>query len=456
MSSNSMGIFKLDTKLVEPVRTMGGYIQYALFSIEKGWELVALDSSEAKAARSNPANLTEEVLSLSPWNESVFENGDDVDDVEELINSIRHLLEDGFQFRRSEEALFIACYLISTWVFDEYDAVNYLAFVGIPGSGKSELLKATHYLAYNSVYFSGLASISSIFRTIDMVKGTLAIDESQRSTSDVGGDFHKLMAVGNQKLGNVTRSAQKGRNLDFTTETFSVFGPKITSGRSTPGDEAILSRTHAIYLEPLTLDEVLASNRMTIDSKEWQDRAATLRARLLKFRMRRKVGVQAPPALNCVRQLLPKGFNPRNYQSYRWILNEIPSQYILKIVIGEISRNLKRMVERREEQTEPAILIAAYDLVESCKGQKVYMMHIAHKVERETGSRVSPRQVSQVLSLHGIEKRKGKEGLYVVSNANRIGEKIVSLGLSDPRNSSTSSLQSTDSEDSDSERKGEL
>ncbi len=334
-----------------------------------------------------------------------------------------------------EAATFITVYVLGTYTYDDYEYLSYLFLSGYPGSGKSTALKAIHALAYNSYYTSGLISDSATFRTIDAIAPHLCIDEAQsENTNNHSSDTHKLLAEGNHKLGNVTKSEQSGKGTPFKPRLFRVFCPKTLSGRGNIGDAAIMSRCVKIAMKPV--DRKDRKELIPVSNKAWLAEAQEIKNDLLLYRQERLLGENSAADLD-YEPILPAYFTARNIQVNEWLLNECPDEEILKAVISVINGNIEDNLQRREEQIEPTILNEVFDLLVAAESkpqlQRVYLKQVAESVQFKHGYKTTPRQVGDVLSANEIQRKRDKSGRYILATPDMIADRLTALGLTDPR-----------------------
>ncbi|MCB9027455.1 MAG: hypothetical protein H6625_14135 [Bdellovibrionaceae bacterium] len=371
-------------------------------------------------------NFNQKTLSL-PTGVGVFE------DVDKLYEGIKRQLECSIKYSSEEELILSTSYILATYNFKQYPNICYKYLTGYPGSGKTQDLQATHHLSYNSVYFSGLATESSIFRTIDAVKGTLCLDESQTKATDMHSPQHKLLAVANNKHGNVPRATQIGDSKNFEPESYEVFGPKVFSGRSVPGEDAIVQRCLGIHMKAAPTELVLNGSLLDINSKEWQIRAEKLKNDLTLYHQMRAIGeLEAPNNLDNIKEHLSR-FSLRDYQVYGWLLYETPGQDNQFKLLKGIMNYKDQYRKRREEHFEPTVLNCAFDLLSKNPEERIYITDIQKHLDINFGIKVHTRQISTVFDRNEIEKLRDKRSRYILATPDLIAEKLVLLGYQDPR-----------------------
>jgi hypothetical protein len=154
-------------------------------------------------------------------------------EIKAFINRYLHVSE---QF---EEAA--VWYVLLTWVYDAFNELPYLRIKGDFGSGKSRALQTIGSICYKPMFASGASTVSPIFRIIDLIRGTLVLDESDFRFSDEKAEIIKILNNGNARGFPVLRSEATPQK-DFNPRAFNVYGPKIIATRRDFDDAALESR----------------------------------------------------------------------------------------------------------------------------------------------------------------------------------------------------------------------
>lgn len=169
-------------------------------------------------------------------------------------------------------------YVLLSWIYDNFEAIPYLRFIGDYGTGKSRALKVVGSICYKPIFAGGAITPSPIFRLIEQFKGTLVIDEADFSFSNHFAEIVKILNCGYQKGLPVLRT--EGDKKKEPT-AFNVFSPKLIATRESFKDLALESRC---------LTEQMKGNpRQDIPyqlPKEFEKEALYLRNMLLMFRFR--------------------------------------------------------------------------------------------------------------------------------------------------------------------------
>lgn len=182
----------------------------------------------------------------------------------------------------SPEFLEVACaYVLLTWVYDAFNELCYLRFSGDFGSGKSRALAVVGSVCNKPFFASAASTISPVFYTLDMFRGTLILDEADFRFSDLQSDIVKIMNNGSTKGFPVLRQTQT-ETREFDPRAFHVYGPKIVGMRKAFDDVALESR---FLTEDMNARSIRPDIPYNIPDVQ-RDEALLLRNKLLMCRFR--------------------------------------------------------------------------------------------------------------------------------------------------------------------------
>lgn len=173
----------------------------------------------------------------------------------------------------------ISCYyVLLSWVYDNYESVPYLRFMGDYGTGKSRALKVIGNICYKSIFAGGAITTSPIFRLINDFHGTLIIDEADFNNSDHYAEIVKILNCGYQKGLPVLRT--EGDSVR-QPKAFDVFSPKLIATRNEYKDLALESRCITEHMEGNPRPEIPYNL-----TSEFEKEALKIRNYLLFFRFK--------------------------------------------------------------------------------------------------------------------------------------------------------------------------
>lgn len=273
------GIFSLaleDGRLVE-----------ALYRPEDGRTLFAVWDSGSCEERQSFETNGERLVPYSPGN-TLLQHGvvllpakpTEYGTTRELLAQIQEFIHRFVDVSETFERL-AAHYVLLTWIYDGFNELPYLRVCGDPGSGKTRFLQVVGSLCYKAIFASGASTVSPIFRILDIVRGTLVMDESDFRVSDERAEIVKILNNGNARGFPVLRSELVGR-CEYSPQAYTVFGPKIVATRGFFEDRALESRC---VTENVGRTRVRRDIPITLPP-EFRTEALALRNQLLMYRFR--------------------------------------------------------------------------------------------------------------------------------------------------------------------------
>ncbi len=157
-----------------------------------------------------------------------------------LATAMRRFIHRYFDCQPAFESVAVL-YALHTWVYEKFQAVPYLRFLGLAGTGKTRATQTIGALCYHAMVIAGAATPAAMYRMIEVVGGTLLFDEADFSDSQIGADVAKVLNCGYQEGLPVIRMEQDDAG-EYIPRMYSVFGPKIINGRRVFRDDATESR----------------------------------------------------------------------------------------------------------------------------------------------------------------------------------------------------------------------
>jgi len=170
-------------------------------------------------------------------------------------------------------------YVMLSWLHDSFNTLPYLRVVGTYGTGKSRFLQIMASLCHKSMLAGGSITTAGVFRTTDIVQGTLVFDEADFKASEMWSEIIKILNSGHTKGTPVIRMESNKADGSFKTKAFDVYGPKVLASRERFSDQALESRCLTAQLLPLKHLSV----PIHLD-KEFETKGEELRNKLLAFR----------------------------------------------------------------------------------------------------------------------------------------------------------------------------
>jgi hypothetical protein len=222
----------------------------------------------------------------------------------------------------------IAHYPLMTWVYDRFNAMPYLRFIGEYGTGKTRMLQVVAALCYRSVALSGNITGAALFRSIDVIRGTLAVDEADFKHSAEWSDITKVLNNGYAPGFPIVRCDSSTRA--FSPQSFWVYGPKIISTRHRFDDPATESRCITFETQERKVDPRIP---LQLPPAFYQE-AQALRNKLLGWRFDNFHNIQADDSM--LRHL-----DPRIAQMGASLLAVAPDKETIAAFLNGYSQNAK-------------------------------------------------------------------------------------------------------------------
>lgn len=301
----------------------------------------------------------------------------------------------------------VAYYILTSWVYDKLDQINYLSFMGDWGTGKSRCKLTIGILCYCPILINGGASSAAIYRICDKWNGTILIDEADFGNTDESADVIKLLNCGNEKGSAVAKCDKNDPNkIDF----FDAYCPKIIARRFEFSDKALESRCLTHITQESTRDDL----PIVIPPRFWKESEA-LRNKLMLWRLRNYSKIENVDhnifeGMDIIMRLQQAN------TSIGTVLYNFEEEF--KDFQGFLMEQNKRLMKDRSESREGICIQAYIELKES--KMVITSSAIADKMndiaEHGDNDRYSftARGISKLLKALGFERKSSRDGLKVI------------------------------------------
>jgi len=261
--------FQLPTgELVETVVGCSGFFSFWVQGDEESRASIVLGGTKYEPQYGLKPFCEAGVVRFPAWPAPYGTTAQLLDELKQFIQRYADLPQDWLDI--------VCLYVLMTWVYDRFMAVPYLRFLGEPGTGKTRYLQVCSAISYKGTLVSGNITGPALFRTIDLVRGTMAVDEADFKNSAEWSDVAKVLNNG-YSVGTPVIRCNKNT---FDPECFQVFGPKIISTRNRFEDEATETRCLTLETkEQRVSPHIPLQLPLTIDQE-----ALALRNKLLRWR----------------------------------------------------------------------------------------------------------------------------------------------------------------------------
>jgi hypothetical protein len=326
-----------------------------------------------------------------------------IDDLAEQIRTFIHRYFDCDPVFESVAVL----YVLMTWVYESFQAVPYLRFLGLSGTGKSRALETIGSVTYRPLVVSGATTPAPLYRLIETIGGTLLLDEADYTNSQIGSDIIKVLNCGYQQGFPVIR-AEKNRHGDFIPRLYQVYGPKIIAGRRSFRDDATENRCLTHHPTPAARTDIPSQL-----PRVFEEEALYIRNQALKWRFDMLDEVEA-------REVSLPGLSGRSRQLV------LPLISIMSLMQeqdrGRYEQDLLEFMKGREQDAESirretieAKLLEAYsshrgDRAPICKDIRDKVVCQEEDSDLNIGKWLTPRRAGDILRGMGFKTRHTNRG----------------------------------------------
>ncbi len=367
-----------------------GVVQYAAYVEHGGAKCLPVSASN---------NLLKHGAVLLPSEPSEYGTTDElVADLRAYVNRYVSL---------SPEFVEVVCaYVLLTWTYDAFNELCYLRFAGDFGSGKSRALSVIGAVCNKGFFASAASTISPVFYTLDLFRGTLILDEADFRYSDLQSDIVKIMNNGSTAGFPVLRQTQNMAR-EFDPRAFHVFGPKLVGMRKTFDDIALESR---FLTEDMNARAMRPGIPYNLPDAQ-RDEALVLRNKLLMYRFRAFGEARIKP------ELADRARSGRFNQTVLPLLSVATTEDMRAAVRSVAEECDERSASFRALSIEAEVVATICELLDN-EGDDVPVGLIAAALKRrvlgEFERPITPRYVGQILRRDLALFTFKKHGVFVL------------------------------------------
>lgn len=208
----------------------------------------------------------------------------------ELIKEVEAFVRKHFLMDEASRYKLSATYAIFTWLYDCFDALNFLRAMGGSGSGKSDLMYLIGLCSYRLMVTLSVSSTASYKGLAHLYKGTLFIDEAQDLMKKDDGTMRSLLkGRATKRYANVVNMMEvhSPNGKTFVPSTSQVYGPTLITMYGAFDDAGIENRCVSFALtqrDTLELDKVgIEPGYYPPELDDWAER---IRGMLLHWRLK--------------------------------------------------------------------------------------------------------------------------------------------------------------------------
>jgi hypothetical protein len=293
------------------------------------------------------------------------------------------------------QRVLLSCFILSTWLLEKLPVAPYLAFVGLPRSGKTTTLRLLDLLCRRSLLTSDITS-AAFYETCNRVTPSLIIDETA-TAGDRRALFHLL------RVGSTPGSIAIRKN-----KAFNPYCPKVVCWTELPDDQALNSRCVIIPLQESERKDLLRVTDPKIQAFADNIRQMCQQYRLEKFNRLSLARVPGDEFLNSRSRDLYEALalpiddaNVREFLAAQFQTQQNFNREPLSPVQAAVLRTLDWYIHANGTDST----CANSDLTDAVNLQLKYDHELFH---------ASPHQVGHVLTSFGLTERKRTNAGWVL------------------------------------------
>lgn len=233
--------------------------------------LLLIEGRYQIASEMESAPLRLEFCSLQPDYVERWKNDqikDEELDIARLVREIEEVLTDVYYFRNPIVSKVLALWTYGTYYYMMFGVYPYIELSGRRGSGKSTIDKILSKMALNG-RMSASASPAAIYRMLDLVGGTLVLDEMESISDKAKNDMNDMGGILKAGYSNSGGMVYRFDPDLGEVRGFACFSPKVIS--SINGMDEVL-RDRALMILTSPAPENVQTNLVRVDLFDSGDR----------------------------------------------------------------------------------------------------------------------------------------------------------------------------------------
>jgi hypothetical protein len=322
---------------------------------------------------------------------------------QELWSELKRFIYEHIDIQEGYDIL--TAWVLASWTPERWNAVPYLFFFGPAASGKSRALEVLKALGHRPL-MTASASLSTIFRVIEMWKVALFLDETEIYIRKDRAEIMNLLNSGYRKDTPAMR-VEETREGEREVKFFDCFGFKALAGTK---DLIDTLRSRCVVF---SMTKATREIRQDVD-EEW---ANAIREKLLMYRFKMLSQKERPEAPNILRGRLRELFDP---------LILVAPLSERNAIIQQAHSIEATMKEEEEASIESIVFKAIFKLHEETGDEKILIADIS----RITNEALEMDEMSTSVTVGIVAKRLGfkkclKERKRAIRWNNEIAERLA-------------------------------
>ena len=345
------------------------------------------------------------VDNFKPFKRIIWKTVDNVQDYgseTQLWSEVKQYIFEHIDLQEGYDIL--TAWVLASWTTEKWDAVPYLFFYGPAASGKTWALQVLASIGFREI-MTASATLSSIFRVVDMWHPTVFFDETEVYMRKDRGEILNLLNSGYRKDFPAMRT-EEGKE-GFEVRFYDCFGFKALAGTK---DFMETLKSRCIIFN---MSKAIRQIKTTVD----EQRAKNLREKLLAYRFKMLTTKETQEAPNVLTGRLRELFNP--------LIIVAPTTE--KSAIIEQGKKIETTLREEEETSLDSIVFKAiFKLHEETGDEKILIADIVKIVNEtlEADEMLSSIAVGMVAKRLGFKKC-SKGGKRAIRWTNEIAERLT-------------------------------
>lgn len=344
------------TMETEMKESCGGDLPDKVFEQTSDGEFLVFDKVTGETTKQKTVD------NFKPSKRIIWKTVDNVQDYgseTQLWSEVKQYIYEHIDLQEGYDVL--TAWVLASWTSEKWDAVPYLFFYGPAASGKTWALQVLASVGFRAI-MTASATLSSIFRVVDMWHSTVFFDETEVYMRKDRGEILNLLNSGYRKDFPAMRT-EEGKE-GFEVRFYDCFGFKALAGTK---DFMETLKSRCIIFN---MSKAVREIKTTIDN----ERAKNLREKLLAYRFKLLATKETQEAPNVLTGRLRELFNP---------LIIVAPTAEKSAIIAQGKKIEATLKEEEETSLESIVFKAIFKLHEETGDEKILIADIG-KIVNET------------------------------------------------------------------------
>jgi len=234
-------------------------------------ELLKLDGRplqiNGKRIFTKSTHVTPDEVRWNKKNIDKFLRGDNPDPVKTYLK-IASLFKKYVDFKNPIEIDIVVLWCMGSYIYYLFSAYAYINFYGVKGTGKTQVMTLSSYIAFNAMLASSI-SASALFRLVEATRCTVGLDEAENLRKPKDPDSVEILRLlkAGYKKGAAVHKTETDAEGNYIPKKYEVYSPKMIASIS--GIEDILG-SRCISINMLrTKNAQISKVELSEKSEDW-------------------------------------------------------------------------------------------------------------------------------------------------------------------------------------------